>query len=327
MKGCGRAEKWSESSKSSGFVISRDLLGSLHWLEGKIEITPRETSSFHRKIYLCFYNKMGSTTNEELENLGLNLKKIQEKFLNEWTGESFRKARLEDKENHENMLTGGKGMKSCTFVITEVFPYFVNLNLTVFFISNSKRRWSIWKTKSIDIIFKVKKIWKVRNVAFKIPDLLCLHLVQNSTLFLKWSVRVFFHSAVLRQRAEEVANLEKELRELQMTAERLVEKRNQKQKHFEQTEGRLQKQQEGNQRVSLRRLGGVETQRNEWPSEIFPPPTKKEKIWPKEILKSQNSFTHTPKFFLCISQHLLCQCVVGNHCFQGSRHFTPLLYT
>lgn len=86
---------------------------------------------------------------------------------------------------------------------------------------------------------------------------------------------MFFHSAVLRQRAEEVANLEKELRELQMTAERLVEKRNQKQKHFEQTEGRLQKQQEGNQRVSLRRLGGVETQRNEWPSEIFPPPHQK----------------------------------------------------
>ena len=81
---------------------------------------------------------MGSTTNEELENLGLNLKKVQEKFLNEWTGESFRKARLEDKENHENMLTGGKGMKSCCD--HEGCPYFVNLNLTVFFVSNSKGR-------------------------------------------------------------------------------------------------------------------------------------------------------------------------------------------
>ncbi|KAJ7386642.1 kinetochore-associated Ndc80 complex subunit spc25 [Desmophyllum pertusum] len=50
---------------------------------------------------------MGSTTKEELDNLGLNLKKVQEKFLNEWTGESFRKARLEDKENQENMLTEG----------------------------------------------------------------------------------------------------------------------------------------------------------------------------------------------------------------------------
>lgn len=60
----------------------------------------------------------------------------------------------------------------------------------------------------------------------------------------------FFHSVVLRQRAEEVANLERELRELQITAERLVEKRNQNQKHFEQTEGRLQKQQEGKHIVS-----------------------------------------------------------------------------
>ena len=83
---------------------------------------------------------MGSTTNEELENLSLNLKKVQEKFLNEWTGESFRKARLEDKKNHENMLTGGKGMRYWMFVITKVVPYFVNLNLTVFFISNSKKR-------------------------------------------------------------------------------------------------------------------------------------------------------------------------------------------
>lgn len=68
--------------------------------------------------------------------------------------------------------------------------------------------------------------------------------VQNSMLFLKWS-ELFFLTAVLRQRAEEVANLEKELRELQITAGRLVEKRNQNQNHFEQTEGRLQKQQEG----------------------------------------------------------------------------------
>ena len=67
---------------------------------------------------------MGSTTTEELENLDLNLKKVQEKYLNEWTGESFRKARLTDKEKHENILIGGKGkliMKSCLFLITEVF--------------------------------------------------------------------------------------------------------------------------------------------------------------------------------------------------------------
>ena len=62
---------------------------------------------------------MGSTTTEELENLGLNLNKVQEKYLNEWTGESFRKARLADKEKHDNILTGGKGMKCCLFLITE----------------------------------------------------------------------------------------------------------------------------------------------------------------------------------------------------------------
>lgn len=90
----------------SGFFISRDLLQRLHWLEGKIEISPRKTCSF---IAGFLYIKMGSTTNEELENLGLNLKMVQEKFLNEWTGEPFRKARLEDKENHENKLIGEKG--------------------------------------------------------------------------------------------------------------------------------------------------------------------------------------------------------------------------
>lgn len=56
---------------------------------------------------------MGSTTKEELENLGINLKKVQDKFLNDWTGESFRKVRLEDKENHENLLTKGKGNLVC----------------------------------------------------------------------------------------------------------------------------------------------------------------------------------------------------------------------
>jgi len=54
-----------------------------------------------------------------------------------------------------------------------------------------------------------------------------------------------FCFVVLRQRAEEVANLERELRELQITAKRLVERRNQSQKHFEESECRLQKQQEG----------------------------------------------------------------------------------
>lgn len=59
---------------------------------------------------------MGSTTKEELENLGINLKKVQDKFLNEWTGESFRKTRLEDKENQDNMMIEGKGKAYMMFV-------------------------------------------------------------------------------------------------------------------------------------------------------------------------------------------------------------------
>ena len=50
---------------------------------------------------------MGST-GVELDNLGANLTKVREKFM-EWTGESFKKSRMEDKENHENVLLDGKG--------------------------------------------------------------------------------------------------------------------------------------------------------------------------------------------------------------------------
>ena len=50
---------------------------------------------------------MGST-GVELDNLGVNLKKVREKFM-EWTGDSLKTSRLEDKENHENVLLNGKG--------------------------------------------------------------------------------------------------------------------------------------------------------------------------------------------------------------------------
>ena len=93
----------------------------------------------------------------------------------------------------------------------------------------------------------MKKIWKVRNklnVALKTLYQFVVHTLQNIQRY-SASDQIFFHSLELRQRAEEVANLEKELRALQITAERLMEKKNQNQKHLEQTEGRLQKQQEG----------------------------------------------------------------------------------
>ena len=50
---------------------------------------------------------------------------------------------------------------------------------------------------------------------------------------------------VLRQRADEVANLERELRELQITAERLVQRRGQTEKNLEDTEHRLKKRKDG----------------------------------------------------------------------------------
>lgn len=50
------------------------------------------------------------STAVEIDNLGLNLKKVQEKFM-EWTGDTFKRSYLEDKKNHENMmLLNGKGM-------------------------------------------------------------------------------------------------------------------------------------------------------------------------------------------------------------------------
>lgn len=75
----------------------------------KIEISPRTFPTGKKNPRVSQRNKMGSVTKEELENLAVNLKKVQDKFLNDWTGESFRKARLEDKENHENILAKGKG--------------------------------------------------------------------------------------------------------------------------------------------------------------------------------------------------------------------------
>ena len=56
---------------------------------------------------------------------------------------------------------------------------------------------------------------------------------------------------VLRQRADEVANLERELRELQITAERLVQRREQTEKHLEDTEHQLKKRKDGTFSIAL----------------------------------------------------------------------------
>ena len=55
----------------------------------------------------------------------------------------------------------------------------------------------------------------------------------------------FSVSPVLQQQKEEIKNLEKELRELQITAQNVLEKRNQKQKHYQEIEDQLEKESKG----------------------------------------------------------------------------------
>ncbi|CAH3177544.1 unnamed protein product [Porites lobata] len=116
------------------------------------------------------------STAAEIDNLGLNLKKVQEKFM-EWTGDTFKRSYLEDKKNHENMM-----------------------------LLNGKE-----KMKHLEETINQYHIQSEKNLE------------------------------VLRQRADEVANLESELRELQITAERLVQRREQTEKNLEGIEHRLKK--------------------------------------------------------------------------------------
>lgn len=64
----------------------------------------------YKPVFLPKFEVKMVSTAAEIDNLGLNLKKVQEKFM-EWTGDTFRRSYLEDKKNHENMmLLNGKGM-------------------------------------------------------------------------------------------------------------------------------------------------------------------------------------------------------------------------
>ena len=56
---------------------------------------------------------MGSAESE-LNKLTLNLKKVQEKFL-QWTGDSLKKSLLEGKQNHEKNLLDRKGVQLHVF--------------------------------------------------------------------------------------------------------------------------------------------------------------------------------------------------------------------
>ncbi|XP_068734814.1 uncharacterized protein [Montipora capricornis] len=119
---------------------------------------------------------MGSAESE-LNKLTLNLKKVQEKFL-QWTGDSLKKSLLEGKQNHEKNLLDRKE-----------------------------------RIQELEQSISRKQIQSEQNLE------------------------------ALRQRAEEVANLEKELRELQITGQCLAERRNETQKQLEETHCCVQKQQ------------------------------------------------------------------------------------
>ena len=142
------------------FSTSRDVMGYFHWLKWKIELSPRNFRfllQFDEVVFVEKTVKMGST-GVELDNLGANLTKVREKFM-EWTGESFKKSRMEDKENHENVLLDGKG---AVFVneILKLGSYeddWISLSY-IHSILYLKRKWSIWKRRSINITFKARGI-------------------------------------------------------------------------------------------------------------------------------------------------------------------------
>ena len=49
------------------------------------------------------------TSEEEINRLTSKLDTAKEKFIKEWTGESYEKARQRIKDGHLNALKGGKG--------------------------------------------------------------------------------------------------------------------------------------------------------------------------------------------------------------------------
>ena len=80
---------------------------------------------------------MGSTA-VEIGNLGLNLKKVQEKFM-EWTGDTFKSSLLEDKKNQENMLLNGKGILPMFTTSTQLVQRieYVKIILIAFFLKKT----------------------------------------------------------------------------------------------------------------------------------------------------------------------------------------------
>lgn len=145
---------------TADFSMSRDKIDRFNWL--KRENWNVTANSFAN---LCFFRievKMVSTA-AEIDNLGLNLKKVQEKFM-EWTGDTFRRSYLEDKKNHENMmLLNGKGMwayvynNGYTAGTTDRISWSYLIQLLSFWRKNitasymafcySQRRWNISKRR------------------------------------------------------------------------------------------------------------------------------------------------------------------------------------
>ena len=93
---------------TADFSVSRDKIDRFNWF--KCENWNVTANSFAKPVFLPNVEVKMVSTAAEIDNLGLNLKKVQEKFM-EWTGDTFKRSFLEDKKNHENMmLLNGKGM-------------------------------------------------------------------------------------------------------------------------------------------------------------------------------------------------------------------------
>ena len=93
---------------TADFSVSRDKIDGFNWF--KCENWNVTANSFAKPVFLPNVEVKMVSTAAEIDNLGLNLKKVQEKFM-EWTGDTFKRSYLEDKKNHENMmLLNGKGM-------------------------------------------------------------------------------------------------------------------------------------------------------------------------------------------------------------------------
>ena len=116
---CSKEVKALTISLCSGSYLSRDLL-EFDWFNKKLEFSPR--SLLFHYFWVKFIEIIASEALEmgsaeaELNNLALNLKKVEEKFL-QWTGDCLKTSLLEGKQIHENILLDRRGEETCLWSV------------------------------------------------------------------------------------------------------------------------------------------------------------------------------------------------------------------